>query len=120
MKNKDIFVYCIASAITIVLNLLMAFRFNSKDSTIPYANLAVIAFMAYMTYLIWQNGKYVDKNSVKFELLSIWTLPIISAVWFINRVFPNIIPDIVNWILVGFALVVGTIALFISIKRIKK
>jgi hypothetical protein len=120
LKNKDIFVYCIASTITIILNLLMAFVFKSEDSTISYANLAVIAFTVFMTYLIWQNGKFVDKNSVKFEFLSVWTLPLISVVWFINRVFPSIIPNIINWTMVGFAIVIGSIALLISIKRIKK
>jgi len=120
LKNKDVFLYCIASTITIVLNLLMAFVFKSEDSTISYANLAVIAFTAFMTYLILQNGKYVDRNTVKFELSSIWALPFISVVWFVNRVFPSIIPDIVNFIVVGFAIVMGTVALIISIKRIKK
>lgn len=97
----------------------MTFVFKSADSTISYANLAVIAFTAFMTYLIWKNGKNVERNIVKFELSLIWILFLVSVVWFINRVLPGIIPDFINWIVVGFAFVIGTVALWISIKRIK-
>ncbi len=120
VKNKDVFLYWLASTITIVLHFLMAFVFKSEDSTIPFANLAVIAFTAFMTYLVLQNGKNIDRNTVKFELSSIWTLPLISAVWFVNRIFPGIIPESINFIVVGFAIVIGSVALIISIKRIRK
>ncbi|NLZ76399.1 MAG: hypothetical protein GX911_00315 [Spirochaetales bacterium] len=119
MKKKDIVAYCIASTITILLNLLMTFVFRPEDPTISYAHLAVIALTVFMTYLVWKGGKYVERKRVRFELSSIWTLPIISAVWFINRVFPGVLPDIGNWIAVGVALVMGTAALLIAIGRMK-
>ena len=120
LKKKDVFAYCIASVITILLNLLMAFVFRSEDSTIFYAHLAVIAFTVFMTYLIWKGGKNVERKSVRLELSSIWVLPLVSAVWFVNRVFPDMLSDTTNWIVAGVALVMGTIAVLISIKRMKK
>ena len=119
LKKKDVVAYCIASGITVLLNLLMAFVFRPDDSTISYAHLAVIAFTVFMAYLVWKGGKNVERKSVRFELLSIWTLPLVSAFWFINRVFPGLLPDIGNWIVVGFALVMGTAALLIAIGRMK-
>ncbi len=48
LKKKDVVAYCIASGITILLNLLMAFVFRPEDSTISYAHLAVIALTVFM------------------------------------------------------------------------
>lgn len=93
---------------------------SSSGTTDRIPNIIVIALTLFMLFMVKNNGENVDASKVRFEIYSIWILPAISIVWFLNRVFPDAIPDFVKIIVVLFAVIVGTIGIIITINRRKK